>query len=129
MVDFNTETAINTPVKNIEAVLLFEKREAFLQAKESYNIIKYQGSAPSIATLRARLLNLIDQWYGYLLRKKQPVEDWIKALDDNNSEAEDIFKIFYTISVLMDESQLTKIDREVIDRTDVELENNYTGLD
>lgn len=129
MVDFNTETAINTPAKNIEGVLLFEKREAFLLAKESYKVLVYQGSQPSLAVARARLLNLIDNWHGYLARTKQPVKEWIKKIDDDNITSEELFNIFYEISKLMDSSNLTKIDREKIDRQNIELENEYTGLD
>jgi len=130
MVDFNTETAINTPAKNIEAVLLFEKREYFLQAKESYKILEFQGSNPPTANLRARLLNLIDQWFGYLNRvMPKEVELWIKIINNDKTEADDIIKIFYDISVQMDKSNLTKIDRVKIDRTLIENENNYTGLD
>jgi len=132
MVDFNTETAINTPAKSIEGVLLLEKREAFLMAKEKYNILKYQNTKPDIAFLRARLLSLIDQWQGFLYRQKKedvPFEKWIKDIEDDSIDYNDIMKIYYCISQLMDKSNLTRIDREVIDRTDIELENEYTGLD
>jgi len=130
MVDFNTETAINTPAKSIEGVLLLEKREAFLSAKEQYCILLFQGSAPPCANMRARLLNIIDQWEGFLNRQKEvPFKEWIKALHNNNVSYEEIMDIFYKISELMDKSNLTKIDREVYDRTNIELENDNTGLD
>jgi len=130
MVDFNTETAINTPARSIEGVMLLEKREAFLQAKESYNILKFQGSSPQTAVMRARLINLIDQWYGYLKRQKeQDVSNWIKQLENDEIEDKDISNIFYEISEEMDKSKLTKIDIKVIDTTDIELENDVKGLD
>ena len=130
MVDFNTETAINTPAKSIEGVLLLEKREAFLQAKESYNILKFQGSTPQTAVMRARLINLIDQWHGYLKRQANiKLDQWIETLQKPDVEEEDIMKIFYEISEQMDISKLTRIDIKVIDTTDIELENDLKGLD
>jgi len=130
MVDFNTETAINTPARNIEGVLLLEKREAFLQAKESYYILKFQGSNPSIAIMKARLLNLLDQWHGYLLRQKDfKFIEVIKELKSEDLTDEQLMEIFYKISEEMDKSRLTKIDSVVLDTTDIELENNAKGLD
>ena len=130
MVDFNTETAINTPAKSIEAVLILEKRESFLQAKESYSTLKFQGSNPNNAVMRARLLNLIDQWEGFLRRQEQlNIIDWILKLESDDCEYEDIKNIYYELSKLMDISNLTKIDSVQIDRTNIELENEFVGLD
>ena len=132
MVDFNNETTIGKPPKEIVALIILEKLYNFLEADEEYIKKRLGGANWPIATSRARLRTLYLICYPMLKRRlKPPLLETVRKLCEDTTykatEAE-ILEAFQNISNILDELGLTKLDdKMVFNRTRVEEANKAQG--
>jgi hypothetical protein len=132
MVDFNNETTIGKPPKEIVALIILEKLYNFLEAYEEYIKRRLGGAAWPIATVRARLSTLFLIAYPMLKRRLQPEAfEKVRVLcEDTTSKPADkeILDAFKIISNVLDELGLTKLDdKPVFNRRRIEEANTAQG--
>ena len=137
MVNFENEATIGTPAVDIVRVLILQRRNDVLEAKEKLLSKEGQGFEVSTHIFRARLNTLFDEVEGALYRRyfnKQDIihkgvisekttYEWIvnklrsKKISDNE-------EAFYFLNRWLDAIHLTRIDsRDNYDTTDIEMEN------
>ena len=132
MVDFNNETTIGKPPKEIVALIILEKLYNFLEADEDYIKKRLGGAAWPLATARARLRTLFLICYPMLKRRlKSELFEKVRRLCENTeakATEREILEAFQTISNVLDELGLTKLDdKPVFNRTRVEEANAAQG--
>ena len=132
MVDFNNETTIGKPPKEIVALIILEKLYNFLEADEDYIKKRLGGAAWPVATTRARLRTLFLIAYP-MLKRRLKIEEFenIRAIcEDITTKATDkeILDSFKIISNVLDELGLTKLDdKPVFNRRRIEEANAAQG--
>jgi hypothetical protein len=134
MVDFNNETTIGKPPKEIVALIILEKLYNYLEADEEYIKKRLGGAAWPLATVRARLRTLFLIAYPMLKRRLEPAafEKVRKLCEDTASPVKpterEILEAFQIISNVLDALGLTKLDdRPVFNRARVEEANAAQG--
>jgi hypothetical protein len=132
MVDFNNETTIGKPPKEIVALVIIEKLYNFLEADEDYIKKRLGGSAWPISTTRARLRTLFLICYPMLKRRlaKEQYENVRRVCEDitYTAKPDEIIEVFKTISDILDALGLTKLDdKPVFNRRRVEEANAAQG--
>lgn len=131
MVDFNNETTIGKPPKELVALIIIEKLYNFLEADEDYSKKRLSGAKWPLSTSRARLRNLYLVCYALLKRRLAPEAfEKIRKLCEENGEAQekDVLQAFKEITTLLDTLGLTKLDdKPVFNRGRVEESNKAQG--
>ena len=131
MVDFNNETTIGKPPKDIVALIIIEKLYNFLEADEDYSKKRLGGASWPLSTSRARLRNLFLICYALLKRRlKSETFEKIRKLCEDGGQAQekDVLEAYKEISVLLDELGLTKLDdKPNFNRNRVEESNKAQG--
>ena len=130
MVDFNNETTTTIPALNVERILVLEKREYFINAVESHDVVAFKGASFPINVMRARLKSLFLQLQAFIKRRLGD-KDYLILRDKvfNTKDYDELLLIFESISELLDSIKLTTIDtRKAYDSTDVEEENTIKGF-
>lgn len=114
MVDFNNETTIGKPPKELVSLIIIEKLYNYLEADEDYIKKRLSGAAWPLSTCRARLRTLFLMCYPMLKRRLPPeeFEKLRKICEDPRSPAEerDLLEAFQIISKILDTLGLTKLD-------------------
>lgn len=132
MVDFNNETTIGKPPKELVALIIIEKFYNFLEADEDYIKKRLGGASWPISTCRARLRTLYLVAYPMLQRRMPPEEfETLKRICEDHkhetTEAE-LLRAFQSISVILDTLGLTKLDdRPTFKRHKIEEANKAQG--
>jgi len=132
MVDFNNETTIGKPPKELVALIIIEKLYNFLEADEDYIKKRLGGASWPISTCRARLRTLYLMSYPMLQRRLPPEEfETLKRICEDHkhetTEAE-LLSAFQSISVILDTLGLTKLDdRPTFKRHKIEEANKAQG--
>lgn len=133
MVDFNNETTIGKPPKEIVSLILIEKIYNFLEADEDYSKKTLQGAGVNLAISRARLRSLF--LMGHQLLKRALSKDEFNAVSvvcidiKTKIEIEDIITAFSIIMRVLDSMGLIKIDtKPVYNRNSIEQSNRAQGF-
>lgn len=132
MVDFNNETTIGKPPKEIVALVIIEKLYNFLEADEEYIKKRLGGAAWPLATTRARLRTLFLICYPMLKRRLAPeqYEKVRRVCEDIDYKAEyvAVLEAFKIVSTILEALGLTKLDdKPVFNRARVEEANAAQG--
>lgn len=133
MVDFNNESTISKPPKEVVALIIIEKIYNFLEADEDYAKKKLQGGGVSIAIPRARLRNLFLMSHALLKRGlDEPDYNGCVAvcMDVNRKDVEpdDLMEAFGHMMTVLDKVGLTKLDtKPVYNRNSIEQSNKAQG--
>lgn len=139
MVDFNNETTVGTPPGDIVKIVILERREQVIEARESYRLAALRGieTADKLHIVGARVGALWDQLQAIALRR---MKDAKGTDDDPTYETVEEFVIaaktweqltaaWEWMNRLIDDAGLTFIDsRPRYDRTRVEDANTKKGL-
>ena len=132
MVDFNNESTISKPPKEVVALILIEKIYNFLEADEDYSKKRLIGGAVSIANSRSRLRTLFLMSHDLLRRSlDKEVYSAVKlvCMDlKQKIEPDDLLESFGHIMAVMDKVGLTKLDtKPIYNRNSIEQSNKAQG--
>ena len=110
MVDFDNETTITRPAADIERVLILQKREDFLNAFEQYSKQNRRNVQVETHVLGSRIEALFMQIEAMLRDHLKPEEFIALHEKVKSEEPEELIQSFFTISGLLRDIHLTKID-------------------
>lgn len=131
MVDFNNETTIGKPPKELVALIIIEKLYNFLEADEDYSKKRLSGASWPLSTSRARLRNLYLVCYALLKRRLEPKTfEKIRKLceEQGTAQEKEILEAYKEITTLLDALGLTKLDdKPSFNRNRVEESNKAQG--
>ena len=132
MVNFDNETTISKPPREVVALVAIEKLYNFLEADEAYTKDRMHGAAAPLATCRSRLRSL------FLLAQPM-LQRHLKATDydllrdgclniNEELEADVVLDHFVKISEMLDKLELTRLDtKKKFDRQRIEESNKAQG--
>lgn len=128
MVDFNNEATIGTPAIDVVRILVLQRRADLFDAIERYHKLMYQGTAPDITIVRARLVSLFLEIQGALKRREKK-DDYIIIKNKVHSDnSEHIFQAIYYLNEYLDDMRLTRLDNKPhVDKTKWEAGNKAYG--
>ena len=131
MVDFNNETTISVPAADIVRVLMLQRRNDCIEAREKLMSMGSKGFQVDSSIYRSRLFSYFMELEGMLFRRFEKVEvskglsryAWVLGRL-GSKEAAELDEVFFFFNHLLDEIQLTKIDsKKQFDSSRVEIEN------
>ena len=132
MVNFNNDSTISKPPIEIVNLIVIEHWYNFRLAYEYYVKFKMGGSSSHIYDCRARLCTLFISIYDLLKRKLgQDRFTYIKEISTQLNKKptdEEILDSYLTISEVLDEIGLTKLDtKPYVNRQKIEDSNKASG--
>ena len=133
MVDFNNDSTVGRPPKDIVALIIIEKLYNYLEADEMYAKQRLGGAGATISIPRARLRNLFLVAHSMMKRKLPPGSyDKLKSicLDLNNKavKEEDLLDCFLLLHSELDSVGLIKLDtRQQYNTLNIEESNKAQG--
>ena len=129
MVDFNNEATIGRPAKDVEEIIILERRYNFIEALEDYKKKKFSNIGVSFGIVRARLLSLFLQFQATIKRRwADDYEDMLKTCLESKDEQK-ILDVFFQINEYLDELKITRIDNQrVYNAQNPEEENKVKGF-
>lgn len=128
MVDFNAEATVSAAAIDILRILILQRRNDVIDAKEQYHKIE-NHSNPDTSIVRARMVAFFDEIQPMLKRKMKTsaYEELLAGV--RSDDFDDLESSFYAINEFLDENKLIRIDnRKVYDSTRTASEDEEKGL-
>lgn len=132
------EITVSKPADMIEKITILQDRFNVIEALEDYNKKYMDNCETSQSVLKARLGTWYIRHQGYIYRvmkEKEQIEEYqnIERLiffNHTNLKQDQIMYLIKWLNILCDTLTITKVDtRKYYDRTDIEKDNEYNGLD
>jgi len=130
MVDFNNETTVGVPAKDVMKIYLLQSKAYVEDCWREYKIIDYNGGNPSLARTKAGLEQLylimepmierhwLKEWY---IKKEEIVE----KIDSANKNQ--LFNLIILFNKLLDKLLITKLDTKKQNQYTWEASNRQYG--
>lgn len=137
MVNFNNETTVATPAKDIIRVLALQARANVFESWEYYLKKKETSSNVDISTVKARLSVWFLEHQAYIKDRVLTGKDKVKyekmkldmLINLHKLKEEEVIENILFLNELVDKLKLTRLDtRAVWDRTSLEDSNEAQGL-